>query len=84
MGLGRWCLVVGLKGLPGLVRLPEKESVVHRLSWEQFDQLQATQPHLACAFHTAVMRWACHWVAVDINDGRRHHGSDRFMADIEG
>ena len=62
----------------------EKESVVHRLSWAQFDQLQATQPHLACAFHTAVMRWACRWVAVDINDGRRHHGSDRFMADIEG
>jgi MFS superfamily sulfate permease-like transporter len=57
--------------------------VVHRLSWAGFDRLQVEQPQLACAFHTALMRWACRWVAADINDGRRHHGRDRGSEDIE-
>jgi CRP-like cAMP-binding protein len=57
--------------------------VIHKLDWRSFDRLQLQRPQLACAFHTAVMRWACRWVAVDINDGRRHHGADRFMKDIE-
>jgi CRP-like cAMP-binding protein len=55
--------------------------VLHRLDWAAFDRLQATAPTLGCAFQTALMRWVCRWVAVDINDGRRHHGKDRFTED---
>jgi MFS superfamily sulfate permease-like transporter len=66
------------------IQAVEPNTVVHKLDWHNFDRLQLQKPQLACAFHTALMRWACRWVAVDINDGRRHHGADRFLQDVDG
>ena len=65
------------------IQAVEPNTVVHKLDWRNFDRMQLQKPQLACAFHTAVMRWACRWVAVDINDGRRHHGADRFLQDVD-
>lgn len=66
------------------IQAVEPNTLVHKLDWRNFDRLQLQKPQLACAFHTALMRWVCRWVAVDINDGRRHHGGDRFLQDVDG
>jgi CRP-like cAMP-binding protein len=52
------------------------DCVLHRLTPEKFDLMLQEQPKLAALFQTALLRWTCRWVAVDINDGRRHHGKD--------
>jgi SulP family sulfate permease len=65
------------------IQAVEPGTVLHKLDWRNFDRMQRQKPQLGCAFHTAVMRWVCRWVAVDINDGRRHHGADRFLQDVD-
>ena len=50
--------------------------MLHKLSWDEFDKMQQQEPAVACAFNVALMRWACRWVAADLNRGNKPQDLD--------